>query len=288
MAEKQASEVDADAVERLALAYVAHGATTLLPKHLRLIARMEEFGFFRVGGVLVGTHAFASYANMLGVKWGSSDQTMDVDLAMPGQSISIAVPEAPTVDLHDALSSFEAGFVPTRAFDGKAGATYSLKHDSDIQIDFLTTIDKRGDDPRIIEALAVTAKPLKFLEYAVEAPTQAVALDRNGRHVVINLPSPERYAVHKLIVQGERDPRYKVKAVKDVHQAAALIEHFVANNPRALKEAWGDAYERGPGWRKRLDEGLEALSRSWPTQHQEMKSQITTPTAGKRAVPKKR
>src|ERR1043166_130835 len=53
-------------LETRARAYVAHGATTLLPKHLRVIARLTDFGFFHVGGVLVGTHAFAVYANMLG------------------------------------------------------------------------------------------------------------------------------------------------------------------------------------------------------------------------------
>ncbi len=37
-------------------------------QHLSVILRLNEFGFFRVGGVLVGTHAFLAYANQLGVR----------------------------------------------------------------------------------------------------------------------------------------------------------------------------------------------------------------------------
>ncbi len=31
-----------------------------------MIRRLSEYGFFRAGGVLVGTHAFLSYGNLLG------------------------------------------------------------------------------------------------------------------------------------------------------------------------------------------------------------------------------
>lgn len=251
-------------IETLARAYVAHGATTLLPKHLRVIARLTDFGFFRAGGVLVGTHAFAAYANTLGVKWIGGDRTMDVDLAVPGKNVSIAVPQAPEVDLHDVLASFEAGFIPTQTFAGGLGPSYILKGDPDFQIDFVTTLGRDGDKPRLIPSLSVAAQPLKFLDYLVHAPTQSVLLDPAGRHVVANIPAPARYAVHKLIVQGERATRYRTKARKDVEQAAALFQHFAANDPRTLQEAWSAAADSGPGWRKRLKSGLAALEKRWP------------------------
>ena len=264
LVERKRQAADSEKVGTLARAYVAHGATTLLPKHLRVIARLTDFGFFRVGGVLVGTHAFAGYANMLGVKWTGGDQTMDVDLAIPGRNISIAVPGAPAADLHDALISFEAGFIPTQTFAGGAGPTYTLKGDPDFQIDFLTTLGRDGPEPRTIEALSVAAQPLKFLDYLVQAPTQTVLLDAAGRYAVATVPTPARYAVHKLIVQGERDVRFRTKARKDIEQAAALFQYLAANDARALQEAWDDAAERGPGWKKRLDTGLAVLERRWP------------------------
>lgn len=257
-------EADPDRVSTLARAYVAQGATTLLAKHLRVIVRLTDFGFFRAGGVLVGTHAFAAFANLLGVKWTGGDRTMDVDLGVPGRNVSIALPDAPQINLHDALSTFEAGFIPTQTFAGGAGPTYSLRGEPDLQVDFLTTLHRGGDEPRQIEALAVTAQPLKFLDYLLEAPTQGVLLDRAGRCTVANLPEPARYAVHKLIVYAERPTRQRTKARKDLEQAAALFQWHAAHDTSKLLQAWNDALARGPGWRSRLRTGIAALSELWP------------------------
>lgn len=255
---------DSDQTEVLARAYAAHGATTLLPKHLRVINRIADFGFFHAGGVLIGTHAFAGYANMLGLRWTSGDRTMDVDLAMPGKNVSIALPDAPKINLHDALASFEAGFIPTQSLDGRAGPTYVLKGDKDFQVDFLTTHGRAGETAHVIPGLAVTAQPLKFLDYLVEGPVQMVLLDRLGHYCVVTAPAPARYAVHKMIVQGERDMRYRTKARKDLEQAAALIEYLYANDRRTLESAYKDALSRGPGWRKRLKEANAVLATRWP------------------------
>lgn len=257
-------ETGSGQVAALARAYVAQGATTLLGKHLRVIVRLTDFGFFRAGGVLIGTHAFAAYANLLGVKWTGGDRTMDVDLAVPGKNVSIALPDAPPANLHDALSTFEAGFIPTHTFAGGAGPTYSLRGEPDLQIDFLTTLHRGADEPRHIEALAVTAQPLKFMDYLLEAPTQSVLLDRAGHCTVANLPEPARYAVHKLIVHGERPTRQRTKARKDLEQAAALFQWHAAHDADRLMQAWRVALERGPGWRGRLRTGIAALAKLWP------------------------
>lgn len=259
-----AASSDTEAIARLALACLAHGGTPLLPKHLRLINRMVDFGFFQAGGALVGTHAFVCYANMLGVKWSRGDMTMDVDLAIPGKNVSIAVPDSPKVDLHDALSTFEAGFLPTGSMSGQAGTSYALKGEPDFQVDFLTTRGRGGDTPKRIESLGISAQPLKFMEFSLEAPTRTVAFDRLGHHAVVNVPLPERYAIHKLLVHGERDARYRSKAQKDLDQAAALIGYFNEHNPRAIRDAWRDANARGPGWRRRLMAGLDALAKRHP------------------------
>lgn len=261
---EQKLQAEPGQIATLARAYVAHGATVLLAKHLRVIARLTDFGFFRAGGVLVGTHAFAAFANLLGVQWIGGDRTTDVDVAMPGRNVSIALPDAPHIDLHDALATFEAGFIPTHTFAGGAGPTYSLRGEPDLQIDFLTTLVRGGDAPRPIEALSVMAQPLKFLDYLLEAPTQAVLLDRAGHCVVANLPEPARYTVHKLIVHGERPTRQRTKARKDLQQSAALLRWHARHDAGRLLEAWQAAHARGPGWRSRLLAGLDALEMHWP------------------------
>ena len=76
----------------------------------------------------------------------------------------------------------------------------------------------------------------------------------------VNLPAPERYAVHKLIVHGERPVSERTKAKKDVLQSASLVEYFDrSRQARAFNTAWNDALERGPGWRKRALAGKKAL-----------------------------
>lgn len=259
---KQAS--DLGHIAALARAYVALGATVLPGKQLRVIARLADFGFFRSGGVLVGTHAFIAYANLLGVKWTGGDRTLDVDVAMPGRNVSIALPDAPQTDLHDALGTFEAGFIPTQTFARGAGPTYSLRGEPELQIDFLTTRGRGGDAPRLIEALSVKAQPLKFMDYLLEAPTQGVLLDRAGHSTLASLPEPARFAVHKVIVHGERPTRQRTKGRKDLEQAAALLQWHAAHDANRLVEAWEDALARGRGWRTRMRDGMAALEKYRP------------------------
>ncbi len=263
LVESKRAATDQDVISAQARACVAQGAAGLVPAHVRVISRMADFGFFAAAGVLVGTHAFAGHANTLGVKWTGSDKTMDIDLAMPGKNVSIALPGAPELKLDDALSTFEAGFMPTQS-GGKAGSTYVLKGDPNFQVDFLTTLGRSGERPQKMPGLGVTAQPLKFLEYVLEDPVQTVVFDASGRYCVVNVPAPARYAVHKLIVYGERDVRFRTKARKDIEQAAALFGYLGAHAKRSLAEAWNEARDRGPGWRKRLKEGLAALETTHP------------------------
>ena len=51
------------------------GFQTVAAPHLTIIKRLADAGFFRAGGVLVGTHAFLSAGNMLGVRWGDASRT---------------------------------------------------------------------------------------------------------------------------------------------------------------------------------------------------------------------
>ena len=56
----------------------------------------------------------------------------------------------------------------------------------------------------------------------------------------------------------------RVKATKDLEQAAALIEYLAEHDAQALNMAWVDLMGRGPGWRSRAIEGLQALQALHP------------------------
>lgn len=259
LVERKTAAPAASVVRSLARAYAVQNGAACLPIHVRLLRRLADFGFFRAGGILVGTHAFLAYANMLGVRWSSGEQTADVDLGWPGTNLSIALPNAPKADLHDALQSFEAGFVPALLFSGKPGASYRHKLEADFQVDFLTVLGRGGEKPKPIPALNINAQPLKFMEFLLESPAQAALFDRNGNSVIVSLPTPARYAVHKLIIFGLRPATFRTKAAKDLAQAGALIELLAETAPDELKAALADARSRGPSWRSKVSAGLKAI-----------------------------
>lgn len=246
----------------LAKSALALGCAPTQRKHLSVILRINEFGFFRAGGVLVGTHAFLSYANQLGLRWNGSDQTADVDFAHAGRNISIALPATVKAQPHSALTTMDEGFLPLVQYRGAAGASYRHPNEPEFQIDFLTTQATNATEPIEIENLDVALQPLRFMEFSLEDVQQATLFDPTGRCVVVSLPAPARYAVHKLLIVGERSGQFKAKVSKDLAQAASLLEYFSLADPEAVRLAWADALARGPGWRKRALEGKRALARS--------------------------
>lgn len=242
---------------------LAAGNTPIAPKHFRIIRRLAEYGFFRAGGILIGTHAFLAMGNMLGVAWRDGATTLDVDFAHAGRNVSLALPADLRIDVHGALESLEMGLLPISQFNGKAGAQYRNPKDQELRLDFVTSMTRDGQ-PVVMEELNLTLKPLKFMEFSLENPVQACVFSNPGA-CVVNLPAPERYAVHKLIIHGERPVAERVKATKDLLQAASLASYFLENGQSELfNEAWRNALSRGPGWQSRAEQGRQALLRIAP------------------------
>jgi hypothetical protein len=263
--QRKAQDKQQDTTDALARSAAALGCAVGLPKHVRAIRRLADYGFFKAGGVLVGTHAFVAMGNMLGVSWASGERTTDVDFAHAGRNVSVALQADVQIDVHEALTSFEAGFIPLVQLGGKSGASYKLRGDDEFQVDFLTTLTRDGDKPVTIEHLNITLQPLRFMEFSLEAVEQAVLLDRNGTAVVVNIPAPARYAIHKLLIVGERSLKMRVKTNKDIQQAAALIHWLLdMQGAGALAPTWNDALARGTVWQERLAQGQAALERAHP------------------------
>lgn len=247
-----------------AQAAIALGCAAVAPKHFRIIKRLSEYGFFRAGGILVGTHAFLALGNMLGVRWSEGAATLDTDFAHAGRNVSVALPADLKIDVHGALESLEMGILPATQFDaGKAGAHYRNPADQELRIDFVTSAARRRG-PVMMPELNLALQPLKFMELSLESPEQACLLDRTGA-CLINLPAPARYAVHKLIIAGERPPIERAKARKDLLQAASLASYFLqTGDVGTFNAAWRDAARRGKGWRTRLARGKSALLKIAP------------------------
>ncbi len=241
----------------------ALGCATTLTKHFRVVNRLEQYGFFSAGGILIGTHAFLAMGNMLGVKWLSTNLTMDVDFAHAGKNVSIALGANVKISVHDALNSLEMGLLPITEFSGKTGAQYRNPQDPELRLDFVTPQTRNGG-PVVLPELDLALECLKFMEFSLVNTTQAVMISKEGA-CVVNIPAPERYAVHKLIIYGERPIHEQSKANKDLGQAAAIFQVlFESGNAHLIRAAWSDALSRGPGWVKRLNQGKSALLRQYP------------------------
>ena len=252
------------ALEPLAQSAIALGCTPMVPRQYRVVRRLADYGFFRAGGVLVGTHAFLAFGNMLGVRWAASERTQDIDFAHAGKSMAVALPCDVDVKTDDAIRSLEMGFLPAAGLSGKAGGTYLIPNEPEFRLDFLTPLRREHDTPYPHPRLGITLQPLPFMEFSLHPIEQAVLFCAEGA-VLVNVPDPARFAVHKLIVAGERKGAFAAKSNKDVAQAAALLDHLARHRPFHLREAVDDAMARGKGWASRLARGTAALARRYPT-----------------------
>lgn len=237
---------------RLARAAIELGCPALIPAHSRVIAKLADASFFRVGGVLVGTHAYAAYQNHFGIRWRTADSTTDLDFAHDHR-LAAAIASDTHADVASAIEALSMGFVPLKSL-----STYQKADEPDFQIDFLTTMGRSGEDAIHNGSLNLRLQPLRFMEFSLEDPFQSVVLGTTGP-IVVNLPRPEKYALHKLLVASERTAEFKDKARKDLTQAASLIDYLTANDPDALRAAGDNLRERGGGWTKRLQAGLKML-----------------------------
>ncbi len=243
---------------RMTRAAIELGCADIPPKHARVIERLANSGLFSAGGILVGTHAFLAYQNTLGVRWNAGAATLDLDFAHAGRNISLALPENLKLDTVAAIDSLQMGFMPNQQ-----RTSFKKTDEPDFDLDFLTSRGRTGEAPVKLPRLNLTLQPLRFMELSLEDPMRSTLIARNGP-MVVNLPRPERYALHKLLVYGLRPQAQRTKARKDIAQAAALVDYLLVHDTTELTALWQAVQARGPGWRKRLQEGFQVMNTLYP------------------------
>ena len=233
-------------LERLSAQAQAGGGWTMGPRPARVLKSFADAGVFDAGAVLVGTHAFGVFGNLLGVRWaGAHLRTADVDVA----AVSLAAsPERDNADAEKALERLEMGFIPVPGLDPRHPSTSFKVRGESLRVDFLAP-GKEGSPVRL-PSLSTSAQPLPYMDYLIENPEKAAVLDAGGFLVLV--PSPARFALHKVIVSTERPTSQETKAIKDLAQAAQMLEHLAESRPgdlrlavQALKKAWRPRFERG-------------------------------------------
>lgn len=227
-----------------------------------IVQALAEAGFFRLRGVLIGTVAYQCYPAVLGVRLpGTAMVTADADFAQ-FHSISVAVADQIPPVL-ETLRKVDPTFkeIPHQA-DGRFTTQYASR--SGYKVEFLTP--NRGSDeysgrPTPMPALGgAAAQPLRFLDYLIYQPIRAVLL--HGAGVLVNVPAPEQYAIHKLIVASRRltDDDGTAKSRKDRAQAATIMEAMIeTRQTEDLADAFMEAYDRGPAWKEAIRKSMDQI-----------------------------
>jgi hypothetical protein len=243
-----------------------------------VLGALAAAGVFRLRAVLVGTLAYQTYAPLLGVRLTSQSlRTDDVDIAQ-FQDISVAIQDQ-TPPLLDVLKEVDSSFRPlAKSIGSNAVTAYATK--DHLRVEFLTpNVGSDDEDPRTLPALQISAVPLRFLDYLIHDPVHAVLLHDAG--IVVNVPTPHRYALHKLIVARRRD-RGSPKIDKDISQANALLPVLLEKRKPDLRDALAEALARGPKWRRYIAEGLEMIDRTTAAAVQDLAPGSKSKTKGLR------
>lgn len=223
-----------------------------------LLSAMERSGVFRLGGTIVGTQAFRLYEAELGLRLAQSDlaQTGDADIAA-FERLSFALQDRIDPDMAQVLLPLDFQPVPSL----KRASVWRWKHSRSGQlVEFLTPSFREQEDIRDLPALGVSAQSLHFLNFLIAEPIKAAVLYRSG--ILVQIPRPEAFAIHKLIVADRRSGPDRLKAAKDRLQARLLIEVLAQDRPAELKEAHADALSRGPKWQGHIAASLARMPES--------------------------
>jgi hypothetical protein len=217
---------------------------------------------FRLRAVVVGTAAYQTYSGLIGARLPTTNaMTDDLDLAQ-FRGNSLAVEDAVEIPFLDILRGVDPEFQPVPpTFAPNHPTRFALGDRYRVKI--LTPIQGASDDtPVALPALRTNAQPLRFLDFLIYREVQAVALW--GAGIPINVPAPERYALHKLLVSRLRlsAGASQAKAAKDMRQVGELISVLSTQRPYELRDMWEELIRRGPRWRQLATEAVSLLDQA--------------------------
>ena len=158
------------------------------------------------------------------------------------------------------------GFLPVPALDPKHPSTSFKVRGKALRVDFLTTVKRMGvTGPVYLPRLRTAALPLKYIDYLIEEPIRAGIV--NGGGILVQVPSPARFGLHKLIVSRERSAASHAKVEKDLLQAAQILSVVAEERAGDLGLAWDALQDRGRSWVTQARKGLSALERGHEAEH---------------------
>lgn len=259
VARQKGSKLDAQdrrtRMSRLARVLKAEGMAAPNRATGALLLALSRAGLFQQGGTLIGTEAFMLYQGELGVKVAPDALSGSGDIGPPDvRRLSIAV--------DDHMMEFPGNFERIVNFEAAPEVserpTWKWRQSgSAVGVEFLRSrFGKKGVSS--LPAFLASAAALNDFHFLTENPIPALALYRSG--VLVQIPRPERFAIHKLMVASRRDGGSgRVQAQKDRAQAGFLIAVLAEDRPDDLAEAYEHAHSQGGEWRGLIAASLELM-----------------------------
>lgn len=249
---------DRDLRTRLVNMLAAGGMSSLSRDEGKVLTLLERNGVFLAGAALVGTIAFRAYANMLGVAWSSDIGTQDVDIAADNRYL-LALPRAGgELNLRQLILDSGLGYIDVPTLNRKQPTTSFRIRNRDFRVDVLAPMRGRETSrPVHLEAFGTYATPLRHLDFLLEEIQPAVLLYEHG--IMINVPAPGRFAIHKCVINAKRPIAHAAKSQKDQLQAEQVFEALLELRPTDITVAFDAALKHGNKFVERFNSGLDRL-----------------------------
>lgn len=238
------------------------GVTAPTGKLANLLLGLHEAGVLE-RAIVLGTIAFQAYGAMLGAKFGQSAfHTLDLDMTQ-SEAVSLAVERKSDVPLLKVLMDLDDTFREVPGMDPRTPPVSYINRDK-IRLDVLMPFTGPDRGPIHSARLGSHGQPQRLLDYLIIDPVKTILLVGGGAPALV--PSPARFALHKVIVSQRRAPIEAAKKRKDLLQAQQLVELLLEDDPETLRSAYNDIKTRGPKWNMYFKEGIGALDNMDVTQ----------------------
>jgi hypothetical protein len=174
-------------------------------------------------------------------------RTTDADFLVPRR-----LPESATADIPGILHRHD--FVLHESYK----AELSKYTHPELDVEFLTQAGSKANEGvhRFPQLGGIGAEELRYMNIPL-----AHRINVSYMGIGVNIPEPEAYALHKLIVARLRkDPE---KEAKDMEAAAGMLRFFGGKHDHLAR--LNDLYASfSKGWRKKVDIGLRAIQMALP------------------------
>lgn len=236
----------------------------------RVLEVVANAGLFSQGVTLVGTAAFQTYACTLGYYLpGAAIMTNDADLL-----VASFVANDERKDIEEILQRADPSFKAQMSVNDKLPKVFRSK--VNFSVDILTTYRRGRTSPVLVQELGCSAEALTFMEYLAEESMETVAL--YGAGVLVRVPPPTRYAIHKLLIAQERRGTFTAKKKKDLDQARDLLDILIEIDEHSLQSALDAARGRGKSWKSAINASLAEIGRDARQGH--LPLVVTKPATG--------